>query len=90
MKIVKRGRMQKAVMGTLAVMMLVSLVLAVFAFVMPTPVAAIPCPGVVKHWLCYDCECPSGSGYFCDDNDCFRWDYYDNDCYMYQQEYHCE
>ena len=38
---VKRGKIQKAVTSTLAVMMLVSLVLAVFAFVMPTPVAAI-------------------------------------------------
>jgi len=52
----KCGKMQRVMLGTLAVMMVVSLVLAVMAFATPAPVSAGG-PGFQPRWACYGYVC---------------------------------
>lgn len=52
----KRDKIQKVMLGTLAVMMVVSLVLAVMAFATPAPVSAGG-PGFQPEWECYGYVC---------------------------------
>lgn len=69
----KRDKIQKVMLGTLAVMMVVSLVLAVMAFATPAPVSAGG-PGFQPRWACYGYVCfahvacvahPDGVFWFC-------------------------
>ncbi len=88
-KMAKRDKMQKAIMGMLAAMMVASLVFAVLAFVAPTPVAAIPCPGTVKYPHCGDCWC-DGQWCYIPAWYCYRYVTYDDFCNVVNTDYECE
>jgi len=58
---IKRENASNVVMGTLAVVMIMSLLLAVATFVLPQPAVAVECPYCTDSRIC--CQCWHGGSY---------------------------